>query len=246
MIECRNVSKRFGDFVALDNVSLDIPSGIFALIGPNGAGKSTLLKMLTGLLRPDTGSIIIAGMDISVKPIDVRRVIGVVPEDLGLLDSLTVFEHLQLTGPIYGLSHSETSSRAETLLRILGLHDARDRFAEDCSHGMKKKLALAMALLPQPRVLFLDEPFEAIDPVSAATIESLLKNVAAAGATIFLTSHVLTIVDRLATEVQLIRQGRIVWRSAAEMTRRDLEQVYFDLVEPPSVEECAWPPSSRS
>ena len=246
MIQCRNVSKRFGDFVALDDISLDIPSGIFALIGPNGAGKSTLLKMLTGLLRPDTGSITINGVDISVSPIDVRRVIGVVPEDLGLLDSLTVLEHLQLTGPIYGLSRVETSSRADTLLRILGLSDARDRFAEDCSHGMKKKLALAMALLPQPRVLFLDEPFEAIDPVSATTIESLLKNVAAAGATIFLTSHVLAIVDRLATEVQLIRNGRVVWHSKTETAGRTLEEVYFDLVEPPQTEECAWPPSSRS
>lgn len=246
MIQCRKVSKRFGDFRALDDISLDVRSGICALIGPNGAGKSTLLKALTGLLRPDAGDISIAGIDIALKPLDVRRVIGVVPDDLGLLDSLTVLEHLQLTGPIYGLSRTDTSARAETLLRILGLNDARDRFAEDCSHGMRKKTALAMALLPQPRVLFLDEPFEGIDPVSASTIEALLKNVAATGTTIFLTSHVLAIVDRLATEVQLIRHGRIVWHSATEITRRSLEEVYFDLVEPPLAEECAWPPSLRS
>jgi ABC-2 type transport system ATP-binding protein len=246
MIHCRDVTKRFGDFVAVDHVSLDISSGISALIGPNGAGKSTLLKVLTGLLSPESGEVRIAGLDVARQPLQVRRIIGVVPEEFGLFDSLTIKEHLELTGPIYGLSTQETRERAGALLRILGLADAQDTFLDQCSHGMKKKTALAVALLHNPRVLLLDEPFEGIDPVSARTISELLTTIAGRGITVFLTSHMLSIVDRLATELMMIRAGQIVWRSSTQADSRPLEELYFELVEAAPQEDLAWLRSPRS
>jgi ABC-2 type transport system ATP-binding protein len=167
MIDCREITKRFGDFSAVDGLSLQVSDGVFALLGPNGAGKSTLLKMITGLLRPDSGEVWIDGLNVAERAFDVRKIIGVVPEDLGLFDALTIQEHLELCGPVYGLSLTETRERAEPLLKTLGLIDGRHTFLDQCSHGMRKKTALAMALLHNPRVLFLDEPFEGIDPVSA-------------------------------------------------------------------------------
>jgi ABC-2 type transport system ATP-binding protein len=246
MIHCRDVTKTFEDLVAVEHVSFEIRSGIGALLGPNGAGKSTLLKILTGLLPPDSGEVRIAGLDVKSQSLQVRRTIGVVPEDLGLFDSLTIQEHLELTGPIYGLTAGETRDRAGSLLRILGLDDARDTFLDQCSHGMRKKTALAVALLHNPCVLFLDEPFEGIDPVASKTIQQLLQSVASRGIAVFLTSHILSIVDRLATEIMMIREGRIVWSSSAQTVSRSLEEIYFELVESAPLEDLAWLRSSPS
>ena len=239
-IHCRNAVKRFKDFTALDGVSLEVDSGVCALLGPNGAGKSTLLKILTGLLAPDSGEVEIRGLDVRKQSLEVRRIIGVMPEDLGLFDSLTVSEHLELSGPIYGLSREETRDRAAALLRVLRIEHARDTFIDQCSHGMKKKTALAMALLHNPSVLFLDEPFEGIDPVSARTIHDLLASVARRGTTVFFTSHILSIVDRLATETMMIRSGKIVWSSKSQPDSRTLEEVYFELAEAPPSENLPW------
>lgn len=246
MIHCANVTKTFDELVAVDNVSLEIPSGICALLGPNGAGKSTLLKILTGLLPPDSGEVRINGLDVRTESLEMRRTIGVVPEDLGLFDSLTIQEHLELTGPIYSLSGAEIRERSESLLRVLGLHDAQDTFLDQCSHGMRKKTALAVALLHNPRVLFLDEPFEGIDPVASKTIQDLLRTVAKRGIIVFLTSHILSIVDRLATEIMMIRDGRIVWSSTTQKASRPLEEIYFELVEAAPLEDLAWLRSPRS
>lgn len=245
-IHCRGAVKRFKDFVAVDDVSLEVDAGVCALLGPNGAGKSTLVKMLAGLLPLDSGEARICGLDVQAQPLDVRRLIGVLPEDLGLFDSLTVAEHLDLSGRIYGMSRQEIRERSDALLRVLKLDHARDIFADQCSHGMKKKTALAMALLHNPRVLFLDEPFEGIDPVSARTIHELLEAVARRGTTIFFTSHILSIVDRLATETFLIRAGKIVWSSKAQPDSRPLEEIYFDLVESAPVEDLPWLGSPQS
>jgi ABC-2 type transport system ATP-binding protein len=245
-IECQGLVKRFGDFAAVDGVSLEVRSGIYALVGPNGAGKSTLLKILTGLLAPDAGTARICGLDVRRNAIAVRRAIGVLPEDLGLFDSLTIEEHLRLCGPVYGIDAKETRERADALMRVLRLDHARDRFLDQCSHGMRKKTALAMALLHNPRVVFLDEPFEGIDPVSARTIQDLLTSMAKRGVVIFLTSHILSIVDQLASEMVLIRGGRIVWTSATGTPGRSLEEVYFELVETPAAEELPWLGSRQS
>jgi ABC-2 type transport system ATP-binding protein len=231
----------FGGFVAVDQAAFEVPGGgICALLGPNGAGKSTLMKMLTGLLAPTSGDAFVEGIDVRRDPLAVKRVVGILPENLGLFDTLTVEEHLLLSGPIYGLNGAETRTRTDQLLHALGLEEGRRTAAAQCSHGMRKKTSLALALLHNPRVLFLDEPFEGIDPVTAHTIRELLTLLAQRGVTVFLTSHILPIVDRLAGWIIVIRGGRVVWQSAANELSGSLEDLYFDLVEPLRVADLPW------
>jgi ABC-2 type transport system ATP-binding protein len=246
MIYCREVTKRFGEFLALADVSMNLTGGICAVVGPNGAGKSTLLKILASLLPADRGEVRIAGCDIAAEPVRVKRLIGVLPEDMGLFDGLTIEEHLELCGPLYGLSRAETRDRGTALLRVLGLENGRYTYLDQCSHGMRKKTALAMALLHNPSVLLLDEPFEGIDPVSSVTIRDILLTAAGRGITVFLTSHALSMIGQLATEVMLIRGGRIVFSSAMTALERPLDELYFDLVETPKQEDLPWLRSSPS
>jgi ABC-2 type transport system ATP-binding protein len=246
VISCRNLTKRFGDHIAVDSLNLNVAAGsICCFLGPNGAGKSTTVKMLTGLLQPTSGQAFIAGHDVAAEPLVVKRIIGVLPESLGLFGTLTVEEHLHLSGPIYGLSREETHSRTDELLRALALDDGRDTFIDHCSYGMRKKTALAMALLHNPQVLFLDEPFEGIDPVASKTLRELMVTLTTRGITVFLTSHILSIVERLASQIVMIRDGRVVWDSRPDELPKSLEDVYFDLVETPIAEELPWLGSSR-
>src|SRR5258708_26858058 len=162
MISCRDLTRRFGGFTAVDHLTLDVDAGaICAFLGPNGAGKSTTVKMLTGLLSPTSGEASVAGLNPAASPLELKRCIGVLPEDLGLFDDLTVEEHLLLTGDVYGVPRQETRARTSQLLHALSLEHGRHTFAAACSHGMRKKTTFAMALLPNPQVLFLDEPLEA-------------------------------------------------------------------------------------
>ncbi len=241
MISTSGLSRTFGDFVAVDNLNLEVPGGgICAFLGPNGAGKSTTVKMLTGTLAPSSGKAVVAGVDIARDPMALRRGIGVLPEDLGLFDSLTIEEHLFMSGPIYGLSRAETRDRADQLLRTLALDSRRDMFLGQCSYGMRKKTSLALALLHNPKVLFLDEPFEGIDPVTSRTILNLLLRLASTGVTIFLTSHILELVERLAKQVVMIQHGRIVWNTRVDELPKPLEELYLELVGAPDEEELAW------
>ena len=247
MISCRSLTRRFGEFTAVENLNLEVAAGaICSFLGPNGAGKSTTVKMLTGLLAPTSGEAEVCGLNVRRNAAELKRLIGVLPEDLGLFDDLTVEEHLLLTGDVYGLSREETNTRARQLLHALSLEHGRNTFAAACSHGMRKKTAFAMALLPNPRVLFLDEPFEAIDPVTSKIMRDLLESAARRGITVFLTSHILSVVEQLATQLVVIRKGRIVWDSPAAELTRGIEQHYFDLVEAPVVEELEWLGSPRS
>jgi ABC-2 type transport system ATP-binding protein len=247
MISCRNLTRRFGDFIAVDHLNLEVDRGaICAFLGPNGAGKSTTVKMMTGLLAPTSGEVRVCGLDPTVAGLDLKRRIGVLPEDLGLFDDLTVEEHLLLTGDIYGVPRSETKSRTAQLLHALSLEHGRRTFAAACSHGMRKKTAFAMALLPNPQVLFLDEPFEAVDPVTAKIMRDLLQSVARHGVTVFLTSHILSMVERSATQIVMIRKGKVVWNSTVGELPQALEDHYFDLVETPVVEELEWLGPSQS
>lgn len=196
--------------------------------------------MLTGLLKPTSGEALIAGHNPATEPLAVKRAIGVLPENLGLFGTLTVEEHLALSGPIYGLSRADTRSRTDQLLRALALEDGRYTFLDQCSYGMRKKTALAMALLHNPAVLFLDEPFEGLDPVTSKTLRGMLTTLSARGVTIFLTSHILSIVELLASQIVMIREGRSVWNSRPEELPKSLEDVYFDLVEAPIEEDLPW------
>jgi ABC-2 type transport system ATP-binding protein len=247
MISCRNLTRHFGDFTAVNSLTFDVSAGaICAFLGPNGAGKSTTVKMLTGLLSPSSGEAKVCGLNVAEHPLEVKQRIGVLPEDLGLFDDLTVEEHLLLTGNVYGVDRHETRSRTSQLLHALSLEHGRDTFAASCSHGMRKKTAFAMALLPNPRILFLDEPFEAIDPVTSKIMRDMLVSIARRGVTVFFTSHILSVVESIATQLMMIRKGEIVWNSPPGELPQSLEQHYFDLVEAPVVEELEWLGSPRS
>jgi ABC-2 type transport system ATP-binding protein len=247
MISCRNLTRSFGEFTAVNGLTFDVSAGaICAFLGPNGAGKSTTVKMLTGLLSPSSGEAKVCGLNVAEHPLEVKQRIGVLPEDLGLFDDLTVEEHLLLTGNVYGVDRHETRSRTSQLLHALSLEHGRDTFAASCSHGMRKKTAFAMALLPNPRILFLDEPFEAIDPVTSKIMRDMLVSIARRGVTVFFTSHILSVVESIATQLMMIRKGEIVWNSPPGELPQSLEQHYFDLVEAPVVEELEWLGSPRS
>jgi ABC-2 type transport system ATP-binding protein len=231
VISLKNLTRRFGDFVAVDDVTFEVPPGaIWALLGPNGAGKSTTLKMLAGLLPPTSGSAAVDGRNPTGAGPEFKRSIGVLPEGLALFDDLTVEEHLALTAGVYGLSRDQAVKRSEELLTRLDLLDGRRRFARACSFGMRKKTALAMALLPEPRVLLLDEPFETVDPVAAIEVRKLLTAIRSRGTTILISSHMLSVVEKVAEHFLIMRSGRIVWQSAASEVATSLEQIYLEQV----------------
>jgi ABC-2 type transport system ATP-binding protein len=240
MISCRSLVMQYKNFVALDGLDLDIQAGeIFALVGPNGAGKSTALKILAGLQKPTGGSALVAG----VNPQDAKQAIGVMPENLGLFEELTVEEHLLLSADIYDAPRVRISQ----LLRVLNLDKARHTFASECSHGMRKKTSFAMALLHNPRVLLLDEPFEAVDPVSACIMSELLRDAAQnRGIAVFMTSHILPLVERVANRFALISNGKLIYAATTGSAAGKLEELYFELVEPPVAEKLEWLGSARS
>ena len=211
---------------------------ICALLGPNGAGKSTLMKILTGLLDPTSGRAEVYGVQINDPAL--KWTVGVLPENLALFDALTVAEHLELTGAVYKLKAREVRSRADQLLRMLQLEQDKNTFIHQCSYGMKKKTALAMALLPNPRAVFLDEPFEGIDPMTAETVRIQLRAIARKGTTVFLTSHILSLVDRVADYILVMNHGRVLFKGAVTDLPKTLESLYFDLIEQPVNDDLQW------
>jgi ABC-2 type transport system ATP-binding protein len=245
MISCRGLTKTFGSFRAVSGASFQVKAGsVCALLGPNGAGKSTVVKMLTGLLRPSSGAAEVCGFPID-KPA-LKGIAGVLPESLALFDALTIDEHLELTGAVYKLKKSETRSRTNQLLRVLRLEHGSHTFIHQCSYGMKKKTALAMALLPNPRALFLDEPFEGLDPITAETIRIQLRAIAQRGVTVLLTSHILSLVDRVADKIVLINRGHVVLDADTADLPKALEELYFEHVERAAAEDLEWLGSEAS
>lgn len=219
-IATRGLTRRFGGFTAVDNISFEVASGqFFGFLGPNGAGKSTTIKMLTGLLEPSAGSMEILGQPFSAGALDLKRQIGVVPENMALLNRLTASEYLRFVGRMYGLDGETTNRRTYELLDFMQLANEPRKLIADFSHGMQKKLALAAAVIHGPKVLFLDEPFEGVDAIAAGTLKAMLQGMIHRGATIFLTSHVLEIVERLCSHVAIIHQGRLVANGSLEELR---------------------------
>lgn len=213
-----------GGFTAVDHIDLAVePGQFFGFLGPNGAGKSTTIKMLTGLLAPTSGTVHILGQDLMANPIEVKRNIGVVPEGMALFGKLTASEYLHFVGRMYGLDKNTTAQRAEELLEFMGLANEQKKLIADFSHGMGKKLALSAAVIHNPKVLFLDEPFEGVDAVAAGTLKSMLQGMIARGATIFLTSHVLEIVERLCSHIAIIHRGHIVANGSLDELRTGVQ-----------------------
>jgi ABC-2 type transport system ATP-binding protein len=214
------LTRRFGEFTAVDDLSFSVaPGQFFGFLGPNGAGKSTTIKMLTGLLEPTAGRVEILGQSFTSASLDLKRQIGVVPEGMALLGRLTAAEYLRFVGRMYGLDRETTSRRTEELLDFMNLANEPKKLVTDFSHGMQKKLALAAAVIHGPKVLFLDEPFEGVDAVAAGTLKTMLQGMIHRGATIFLTSHVLEIVERLCSHVAIIYKGRLVANGSLEELR---------------------------
>ncbi len=234
-LETHGLRRVFGDLVAVDGIDLSVPRGSFyGFLGPNGAGKSTTIKCLTGLLRPTSGTCRILGIDPLTDPVAVKRKVGVVPEDLALFDRLSGAETLQFVGRVHGLDAAAIAARSDELLTIMELGRARNDMVADYSHGMRKKIALAAALLPAPRMLFLDEPFEGIDALASRQIKDLLSAFVRGGGTVFLTSHVLEIVERLCNRIGIIRAGRLVTEGPLDALRGSagltLEERFIELL----------------
>ena len=255
-IKTEKLTRIFGGLTAVDNIDLQVTAGqFFGFLGPNGAGKSTTIKMLTGLLAPSSGQMQLLGLDFSKYPVEVKRQIGVVPEGMGLFERLTGIEYLRFVGRMYGLDKPTTEKRAEELLEFMQLADREKTLIADYSHGMQKKLALAAAVIHGPRILFLDEPFEGVDALAAGALKALLGRMTERGVTIFLTSHVLEIVERLCSHVAIIHKGRLVAQGSLEELRagvpgvegekKTLEQIFLSIVgqgggEQSNLEELTW------
>ena len=225
----------FGNVRAVDGLDLRVESGkFFGFLGPNGAGKSTTIKMLTGLLAPSTGRMRVLGEDLADdnRAREVRRRIGVVPENLALFDNLTAREYLTFIGRMYLLEAAMVRARSDELLVMMGLQDEEKKLTLEYSHGMKKKLALAAALLPGPSLLFLDEPFEGVDAVSSRVLRDVLRQCVKRGATVFLTSHVLEIVEKLCSDVGIISHGKLVYQGTMDEARQNgsLEERFITAV----------------
>jgi ABC-2 type transport system ATP-binding protein len=255
-VQTQKLTRKFGNLTAVDGVDLQVTAGqFFGFLGPNGAGKSTTIKMLTGLLAPTSGSMQLLGLDFASNSVQVKRQIGVVPEGMGLFERLTGSEYLNFVGRMYGLDRPTTRRRSEELLEFMQLADRPSTMIADYSHGMQKKLALAAAVIHGPRILFLDEPFEGVDALAAGALKTLLARMTERGVTIFLTSHVLEIVERLCSHVGIIAHGRLVAQGSLEELRAGisgeagskttLEQIFLSIVgqdggERPNLEELSW------
>jgi len=223
-ISTQSLMRRFGGLTAVDGIDLRVaPGQFFGFLGPNGAGKSTMIKMLTGLLAPSSGRIEILGLDLQKNPLEVKRQIGVVPEGMALFGRLTGSEFLNFAGRMYGLDRVTAAKRSAELLDFMQLADQPKKLVTDYSHGMQKKLAMAAAVIHGPKVLFLDEPFEGVDAIAAGTLKAMLQGMIARGATIFLTSHVLEIVERLCSHVAIIHRGKLVAQGSLEELRAGVE-----------------------
>jgi ABC-2 type transport system ATP-binding protein len=246
-IETHELTRYFNDSCAVKDIELAVERGTFyGFLGPNGAGKSTTIKMLTGLLAPTSGRMLVLGRNMLDRreALEAKRRIGVIPEDLALFDYLTAREYLTFIGRIHLMPRDTIRSRTEELLSVLDLQGEEKKLTLEFSHGMKKKLALAAALLPNPDLLFLDEPFEGVDAVTSRVIRDLLAGFVARGSTVFLTSHVLEIVERLCTHVGIIVKGQLVVQGSLESIRQGgtLEDCFLEKAgaDPDSTRKLNW------
>jgi len=248
-VETIGLHKKFGDLVAVDGLDLRVEAGsFFGFLGPNGAGKSTTIKVLTGMILPTAGSAAILGHDVVDEAVAAKQITGAVSEDGALFERLNGAEYLEFVGRMYGMERDTISERSNELLELMDLAGDHSKLIVDYSHGMQKKLGFAAALIHNPKVLFLDEPFEGIDAVTGRLIKTMLDELRQAGVTIFLTSHILEIVERLCSEIAIIDHGRVVAHGSLEDLRAQvgssgsLEELFLDLVGhgPVSGRQLSW------
>lgn len=243
-LELDSLTKRFGDKSAVEGLSLSLEPGAFlGLLGRNGAGKSTTLKMVTGLLTPTSGRIRVLGLDLATEALAVKRQIGAMPEDMALLDMLSGPQYLRFVGRMYDMPDALIDARREELFDKLDLAVAPKLLLADYSFGMKKKVALCAALIHGPRMVFLDEPFEGIDPVTSRTIKDILHSLQQSGVTLVLTSHILEVVEKLCPLIAILDEGRLKGFGPLEELRRggeSLEQLFMDLVGGAQKGELSW------
>jgi ABC-2 type transport system ATP-binding protein len=229
----RGLLKQFDGKIAVNGINLDVPTGSFyGLLGPNGAGKTTTLSMAVGLLRPTNGRAFVLGHDVWADPVRAKGLLGALPDSARMFDRLTGSELLAYTGLLRGMAADVIDARAKELLDVLGLADAGRTLVVDYSAGMKKKIGLACALLHAPRLLVLDEPFEAVDPVSAALIRDILQRYVTGGGTVIFSSHVMEVVERLCTHIAILAAGeiKVIGTTAEVRAGRDLEDVFVEVV----------------
>lgn len=245
-LEIENLTKRFGDKVAVDDLTLRLEPGSFlGLLGRNGAGKSTTLKLVTGLMRPSQGSIRVLGRDLDRESLEIKRHIGVMPEEMALLEYLTGPQYLRFVSRMYGLEDAVGDLRREELFAKLDLAPAPKTLVADYSYGMKKKLAFCAAILHGPQVVFLDEPFEGIDAVTSRTIKDILKALQSRGATLILTSHIMEVVEKLCPLIAILDEGRLLGFGPLDDLRTrggaaNLESLFVDLVGGVQTGELSW------
>lgn len=232
-IDAQDVVKLYGNNLALDHLYLQIPAGsFFGLVGPNGAGKSTFLSIATGLLEPDRGTVFINGISMWDEPVAARGALGVLPDGMHMFDRLSGIEHLTFVAQLRGLDKQSAIQRSRSLLQTFELPLDKKKTISEYSTGMRKKIGLALALVTSPRLVVLDEPFEAVDPVSANTLQQVLKEYVKRGGTVVLSSHVMATVESLCTHVAVINQGRILVSGTTEEVAagQDLNSRFLQLV----------------
>jgi ABC-2 type transport system ATP-binding protein len=247
----RGLTKAFDGHLAVDHIDLDVPAGsFFGLVGPNGAGKTTTLSMVTGLLRPDQGRVVLAGVDVWADPVAAKARMGVLPDGLRLFERLSGPELLSYLGRLRGMPIEVVTARATELIHVLDLADAGNKLVADYSTGMRKKITLAAALLHSPAVLLLDEPLEAVDPVSARIIRNVLARYTTAGGTVVFSSHVMALVEGLCSHVAVMAKGRIIAAgelAAVRGSAASLDDAFMHLVGADDVQEggLSWLGSSQ-
>lgn len=232
VLSASRLMKSFGQNAAVSGVDLEVRAGsFFGIVGPNGAGKTTTLSMITGLLRPDSGSIRVHGIDVWAKPNEAKRIIGVLPDRLRLFDRLTGAQLLYYAGILRGLDNDTVRTRSADLAAAFGLEDALNRLVADYSAGMTKKIALACAMIHSPRLLVLDEPFESVDPVSAVNVTEILQRYVASGGTVVLSSHGMDMIQRVCDHVAIIVQGKVLASGTIDEVRGEnsLEDRFVEL-----------------
>ena len=234
MISCRNVSKDYGSFRALDGLNLDVGEGeIYGLIGPNGAGKTTTIKLLVGLLKPTEGTVLINGIDVEKDGLEAKKFVGYIPDEPFLYERLTPSELMNFKGSLHGMAKDAIEQTKGGLLDLLGMADYRNDLIESFSLGMRQRLAIAVALLPSPSIIIVDEPLVGLDPAGMKRVKEIFATLAGEGRTVFISTHMLHVVEEICTRVGVLNRGKLIVEGTVETLRdsqdENLETVFFRL-----------------